>query len=54
MHNREPSVVETLVEAGADPADRDEDGKTPFDYMEDNEALRGTDVYRRLNEARFK
>ena len=33
---------------------RDEDGKTPFDYAKDNEALRGTDAYWRLDEARFK
>lgn len=48
------SEVSAAIAAGADPAARDEDGKTPFDYMEDNEALRGTDVYRRLNEDRFK
>ncbi len=29
-------------------------GETPFDYTKDNKALRGTDVYWRLNEARFE
>ena len=52
--NPEPSVVAALIEAGVDPSARDKDGKTPFDYAKDNEALRGTDVYWRLNEARFK
>ena len=54
-NNPEPSVVAALIEAGADPSARDKDGKTPFDYAKKhNEALRGTDVYWRLNEARFK
>ena len=52
--NPEPSVVAALIEAGADPSARDGRGKTPFDYAKDNEALRGTEVYRRLDEARFK
>ena len=50
--NPEPSVVEALIEVGADPAARDERGRIPFDYAKRNEALRGTDVYRRLSEAR--
>ena len=52
--NPEPSVVAALIEGGADPSARDGRGKTPFDYAKDNEALRGTEVYRRLDEARFK
>ena len=54
VSNPAPSVVEALIEAGADPSARTESGKTPFDYAEENPALRGTDVYWRLNEARFK
>ena len=42
------------IAAGADPTTRDEDGLTPFDCAKDNEALRGIEVYRRLDEARFK
>lgn len=52
--NPEPSIVAALIEGGADPNARGNDGKTPFDYAKDNEALRGTDVYWRLNEVRFE
>ena len=52
--NPEPSVVAALIEGGADPSARDGRGRTPFDYAKDNEALRGTEVYRRLDEARFE
>ena len=48
------SGVRAAVSAGADPSVRDDDGKTPFDYAKDNAALRGTAVYWRLNEGRFK
>ena len=53
-HNDNPAVVETLIAAGADPNARDKNGRSPFDYAKGNEALRGTDVYRRLNEARSR
>ena len=52
--NAAPSVVTALIEGGADPGARDEWGKTPFDYAEDNEALRGTEAYWRLNDGRFE
>ena len=42
-----------LLEAGADPNARDNDGKRPFVYAEDNEQLKGTDAYWKLNDARF-
>ena len=54
MYNSAPSVITALIEGGADPGARDEWGKTPFDYAEDNEALRGTDAYWRLNDGRFE
>ena len=54
MSNSAPSVITALIEGGADPGARDEWGKTPFDYAEDNEALRGTDAYWRLNDGRFE
>ena len=49
-----PAVVEALLDAGANPAERNERGRTPFYYAKRNEALKGTDVYWRLNEARFQ
>ena len=55
--NSNPSVIAALIEAGADPRARDEDGKLPFDYVKENpafEALRKTDAYRLLREARFE
>ena len=46
--------VAALIEAGADPGARDEDGKTPFDYAkEHNGASWENDAYWRLSEARF-
>ena len=51
---RSPSVIEALLDAGADPTLRDEDGKIPFDYAKDNEALKGTEAYWRLNDGRFE
>ena len=48
------SEVRAALSAGADPGARDEWGKTPFDYAEDNEALRGTEAYWRLNDGRFE
>ena len=62
-----PSVITALIEAGADPAARDDMGFTPFDYAREgggaqgwpvgglgNEALKGTETYWLLNEARFE
>ena len=51
---KNPAVVTALLEAGADPAARDKAGKTPWDYAERNAGLKGTDVYWRLNEERFR
>ena len=48
------AVIAALLEADADLAARDKADKIPFDYAKDNEKLRGTKVYWRLNEARFK
>ncbi len=49
-----PEIVEVLLKAGADPAAKNEKGKTPWDLAKENPSLQGTDVYWRLNEARFK
>ena len=52
--NSNPSVILALVEGGADPGARDDAGRTPFDYAKDNKALKGTEAYWLLNEARFE
>ena len=49
-----PSVIKALIEAGANPAARDVDGKVPFDYAKENEVLKGTDAHWLLYEARFE
>ena len=48
--SRNPAVIEALLEAGADASARDSEGKTPWDYAQENEALRGTDAWWRLRE----
>ena len=50
--NDNPSVITALIEGGANPGARDDAGKVPFDYAKKNEALKGTDAYRLLNEPR--
>ena len=47
-------TITALLKAGADPAARDSDDKLPFDYAEDNEQLKGTDVYLKLKQVRFQ
>ena len=52
--NGNPAVIEALLAAGADPMARNAAGKTPRDLAQGNEALKGSDAYQRLNEARFE
>ena len=49
-----PSLIAVLLDAGADPRAKAEDGRVPWDFVKDNPALKGTDVYWRLNEGRFE
>ena len=51
-HNENPAVIEALLDAGADATARDDYGRIPYDYAEDNEALKGSAAYWRLNDAR--
>ena len=47
-----PAVVAALLDGGADGNARDHAGWTPWDHAQRNAALRDTDAYRRLNDAR--
>lgn len=44
--------VTTCLKAGADPNARDEEGKTPWDLAQENEKLKGSAAYWKLNTAR--
>ncbi len=54
LDSKTPAVVEALLDAGANPSARNKSGKTPWDYANENDVLKGTEVYLRLNEARLK
>ena len=47
------SAIDALLDAGADPSAEDEDSKTPWDLAKENDGLRGSDAYWRMNDARF-
>ena len=53
-YNRNPEVINLLLNKGADASWEDKDGKTAFDYAKDNEHIKGTDVYWRLNDAQYE
>ena len=52
--NKTPGVITALLDAGADPEARNAEGKVPWDYARGNEALKDTDVYWWLHDARFE
>ena len=52
--NDNPQVVMTLLKAGADGKAKSNNGKTAFDYAQDNEKLKGTNAYWKLNEAQYR
>ena len=53
--SKNPEFLTVLLEAGADGRAINERGKTPFqDARASNRALRGTDAYWALNDARFE
>ena len=51
--NDNPAVIAALLDDGSEAKSRDEDGNTPWDLAQENNAIKGTDVYWRLNDARF-
>ena len=46
-------AVDALLDAGADPMAEDDDGITPWDLAKENDELRGSDAYWRMNDATF-
>lgn len=52
--NTNPDVLSVLINAGADMSARDKWGDTAFDYAKNNYAIKGTKVYWKLNDARYK
>ena len=49
-HNHNPAVIDTLLDAGADPEIRDSKARRPWDYARDRDELNGSRAYRRLQE----
>ena len=45
--------IEALLDVGADPTAQNAEGRTPWDLADENDYLRGSDAYWRLNDARF-
>ena len=54
MYSENPEVISVLLKAGADPNAKDEFGKTVLDYAKENESIKGTPVYWKLNEASYE
>ena len=52
-HSASSALVGTLLDAGADDKAQDHRGDTPWDYVQTNLALKGTDTWWRLNDVRF-
>ena len=47
-------TIDALLGAGANPLAEDEDGTTPWDLAQENDKLKGSDAYWRMNDARFE
>ena len=45
--------IQVLLAAGADAKAKDEEGKTPWDYAQNNKDLKGTKGYWALNDAQY-
>jgi len=52
--NENPDVITVLLNAGADAKAKSNEGKTAFDYAQDNPKIKGTKAYRDLNKALFR
>ncbi|HQJ23369.1 MAG TPA: ankyrin repeat domain-containing protein, partial [Rectinema sp.] len=51
--NDNSDVITTLLNAGADAKAKSIEGKTAFDYAQNNPTIKGTKAYWELNNARF-
>ena len=51
--NQNPGVIIALLDVGAAANAQDADGRQPFDYAKDNQAIRRSEAYWRLNDGRF-
>ena len=52
--SKNPAVVKVLLDAGADPSAKTTDGTTPVELIPNDSPLRGTDVYWRLHDGRYR
>ncbi len=52
--NQNPDVITTLINAGADATIKNDEGKTAYDYILKNDALKDSKVLWKLNDLRFK
>jgi len=52
--SKTPEVVKALLDGGADASAKDSWGELPVELIPDGSPLRGTDVYWRLNEGRYR
>ena len=51
--NKNPEVLKTLINAGASLKARTKDGLTFLDFMEQNKALKGSQLYWELRDAQY-
>ena len=52
--SKTPEVVKAPLDGGANPGAKTKEGKLPVELIPDGSPLRGTDVYWRLNEGRYR
>jgi len=50
MLSETPAIVTTLLDAGANPTAKTAAGATAFALIQENEGLKGSDAYLRLND----
>ena len=53
IENSNPEVLQVLLDAGADATAKNGMGEIAWDLIQDNEALKGSKAYWRLNELRY-